>query len=129
MIATQRPVDQPSTLALHIDLHDDAAIDLAVPEPGIVTITVRDADGDTVTIAFDRAVARRLIDGLKLLAGLRQTIPTLGRALALAGSIRIIFENLMELDKTEPDAVAQLLSSIVVHLRSWRPWLLLGGAT
>jgi len=129
VIATQHPVGQPSTLALHLELHDGAFIDLARPEPGVTTITASDADGDVVTVPLDREKARRLVDGIELVAGLRPTAPTLGRALALAGSIRIIFEQLCELDKTEPEAVAQLLSSIVVHLRSWRPWLLLGGGS
>lgn len=129
MIATQRPADPPGTIALHLDLHDGAAIDLARPERGFATLTVRDADGDMVTVAVDREKARRLIDGIELVAELRPTGSTLGRALALAGSIRIIFEHLVELDKTEPAEVAAILRSIVEHVRSWRPWLLVGSAS
>lgn len=42
-------------------------------------------------------------------------------AAALRADQRRIFEELVELDKTDPHAVDEIVGAIVQHLRSWRP--------
>lgn len=124
MAAPQPAAHPPHT---HRILADGAEYTVSAVEPGITTLAIRDADGDDAAVSLDRAGARRLVDDLELAAGIRPTPPTIGRAAALAGSIRIIFEQLRELDKTEPAEVEALVASLVSHVRSWRHVALLAG--
>lgn len=107
------------------DLDDGASYRLAATAPGITTLVVRDAEDDVACVALDRAGARRLIEDIELVAGLRPTAPVVDRATALAGSVRILFERLAELDRTDPAGVAQVVAAIAAHLRSSRPLALL----
>lgn len=43
------------------------------------------------------------------------------RGAASAARWRSLFEDLVELDKTEPHDVDAIVAAIVSHLRSWRP--------
>lgn len=108
-------------LALRRELHDGAGYELAAAALGVTTLAVHDADADQACIALDRAGARQLIEDLTLAAGLTPTAPQLGRAAALAGTVRVLFERLENLDRTEPEAVAQIIAALAAHLRSWRP--------
>jgi len=112
---------------IHRDLRDGAFYRLTAAAPGYTTITARDADGDTATPCLDRADVRRLIDDLTLVAGLAPSAPAVGRAAALAGSVRRIFELLGELEKTDGAAADEIVAAIAAHLRSWRPLALVPG--
>lgn len=115
------------TLTVHRPLHDGASYVLTAAAPGVVTLSVSDATDGAATIALERMGARRLIDDLTLVAGLAPTAPLVGLAQALAGSARLLFDRLDELDKTDPTAVDAILATIVAHLRSRRPAALLAG--
>jgi len=123
--AATLPAPAPTgTLSVHRELHDGACYDLSAAAPGITALDVQDADGDEACIAIDRLGARRLIEDLTLVAGLTPTGPTVPLAQALAGSARVLFERLIELDKTDPAGVDAVLDSIGSTLRTFRPMAL-----
>lgn len=112
-------------LTLRRELHDGARYELAAAAPGVTTLAVHDAHAGAACIALDRGAARQLLEDLTLAAGLTPTAPQLGRAAALAGTVRVLFERLAELKRTEPAAADAIVAMAVAHLRSWDPVSLL----
>lgn len=111
--------------AIHRPLPDGGSYELCAPVPGYTALTMHDADGDRAVVTFDRGAARHLIDDLTLIAGLAPTAPQLGRAAALAGSARVLFERLRELKRDNPAGADMIVAMIVADLRSWDPVSLL----
>jgi signal transduction histidine kinase len=120
MIAAAPPAPT-GTLEILRELHDGASYRLVATAPGTTTIALCDPEHDVACIALDRAGARRFIEDLELVAGLRPTAPALGLAAALAGSVRVVFERLAELEKTDPTGADRIYAAITAHVRSSRP--------
>lgn len=116
-------------LSIHRQLHDGASYTLTAATPGVTTVAVQDADGDTATLAIDRSQVRQLIEDLQLVAGLTATMARLPLEQALIGSARLLFERLADLEKTNPAAVDRIISAITSHIRSSKPAALLAGGT
>lgn len=110
------------SLSVRRDLHDGAGYSVIASAPGVTALVVRDPlDGEEACIGLDRAATRRLIEDLELVAGLRPTGARVDLATALAGSARVLFERIRELDKIDPTAADRIASAIAAHLRAWRP--------
>lgn len=120
-----------TAFAVHVDLHDGAYCDVVRHEAsiaGTTTLAIHDADGDEALISFDRSKARKIIDAIELVAGLRPTGPKIDLETALAGSLRILLAKIDDdLERANPDAADRLRAMMIAHLRSKRPALLGGG--
>lgn len=92
---------------------------------GCTGLRIADAHGDLVAIAMTRDQLRRFLDAGATVGGLQQTPARLDLEARLAGTMRIFFERLGELDRASPAAVDRLLATVIATIRSWRPQALL----
>lgn len=106
-------------------LADGSSWRVDVVERASIGVTISDAFGDVTSLAMNSGNAAELRDAVTgaIIATGRSRVGL--RSDVLAGAMRRNLELLRELEKTAPEEVDRILVSLLAHIRSWRPQVLL----